>query len=48
VLRAGMVFHVLSWLLGQRPGDYCVSDTVVVAPEGGRFLTRTIRNLAMS
>lgn len=45
VLREGMVFHVLSWLLGQRPGDYCVSDTVVVAPEGGRYLTRTTRNL---
>ena len=48
VLREGMVFHVLSWLLGQRPGDYCVSDTVVVTAEGGRFLTRTTRNLATS
>jgi Xaa-Pro dipeptidase len=45
VLREGMAFHVLSWLLGQAPGDYCVSDTVVVTPEGGRFLTRTRRNL---
>lgn len=44
-LREGMVFHVLSWLLGQRPGDYCVSDTVVVGPEGGQFLTRTRRDL---
>lgn len=44
-LRDGMVFHVLSWLLGQRPGDFCVSDTVVVTPDGGRCLTRTRRNL---
>ncbi|MDQ4084470.1 MAG: Xaa-Pro peptidase family protein [Actinomycetota bacterium] len=42
-LREGMVFHVLSWLLGQRPGDFCVSDTVVVAADGGRFLTRSRR-----
>jgi Xaa-Pro dipeptidase len=45
VLREGMVFHVLSWLLGQRPGDYCVSDTVVVTSGGGRFLTKSPRNL---
>jgi Xaa-Pro dipeptidase len=44
-LREGMAFHVLSWLLGQAPGDYCVSDTVVVTADGGRFLTRTRRNL---
>jgi Xaa-Pro dipeptidase len=46
-LREGMVFHVLSWLLGQRPGDFCVSDTVVVTPDGGRRLTRTRRNLVV-
>jgi Xaa-Pro dipeptidase len=44
-LREGMVFHVLSWLLGQPPGDFCVSDTVVVTPDGGQYLTRTRRNL---
>lgn len=43
VVREGMVFHVLSWLLGQSPGDYCVSDTVVVTAEGGQFLTRSPR-----
>lgn len=42
-IREGMVFHLLSWLLGQPPGDYCVSDTVVVTGEGGQFLTRTPR-----
>jgi Xaa-Pro dipeptidase len=38
-----MVFHLLSWLLGEPPGDYCVSDTVVVTEEGGQFLTRSPR-----
>jgi Xaa-Pro dipeptidase len=42
-IRAGMVFHVLSWLLGQPPQDYCVSDTVLVTAEGGRFLTQAPR-----
>jgi Xaa-Pro dipeptidase len=42
-IRTGMVFHVLSWLLGEPPGDYCVSDTVVVTEEGGQFLTRSPR-----
>ncbi|MGH3412303.1 MAG: M24 family metallopeptidase [Marmoricola sp.] len=43
VLAEGMVFHLLSWLLGQEPGDYCVSDTVVVTRDGGEFLTRAPR-----
>lgn len=42
-LREGMVFHLLSWLLGQEPGDYCISDTVLVAADGGQFLTRAPR-----
>jgi Xaa-Pro dipeptidase len=42
-IRENMVFHVLSWLLGQPPGDYCVSDTIVVTADGGRFLTRSPR-----
>lgn len=42
-LREGMVFHLLSWLLGQQPGDYCVSDTVLVTADGGQFLTHAPR-----
>lgn len=42
-IREGMVFHLLSWLLGQEPGDYCLSDTVVVTADGGQFLTRSPR-----
>lgn len=40
-IREGMVFHVLSWLLGVRPADYVVSDTVLVTAEGGELLTQT-------
>ncbi|MGH3442861.1 MAG: M24 family metallopeptidase [Nitriliruptorales bacterium] len=42
-VREGMVFHVLSWLLGQEPGDYGVSDTAVVTAEGAELLTSTKR-----
>jgi len=39
-LRAGMVFHLLSWLMhtGQ-PGDYFISDSVLVTPDGCEKLT---------
>jgi Xaa-Pro dipeptidase len=42
-VRAGMTFHVLSWLLGQRPADYVLSDTVLVTEQGGRLLTSVDR-----
>jgi len=40
-IREGMVFHVLSWLVDQPPGDYVVSDTVLVTADGGELLTTT-------
>jgi Xaa-Pro dipeptidase len=43
VVREGMVFHVLSWLLDQEPADYVVSDTVLVTADGGEILTSTPR-----
>ncbi len=43
VIRENMVCHVLSWLLGQEPADYVVSDTVIVTATGGELLTRTDR-----
>ena len=43
VVAEGMVFHVLSWILGQRPADYVVSDTVLVTAGGGELLTTTPR-----
>lgn len=44
VLEAGMTFHVLSWLVGSRLGDYFVSDTVLVTENGGEVLTTTSQN----
>ncbi len=41
VLEAGMTFHVLSWLVGSRIGDYFISDTVLVTDQGGETLTTT-------
>jgi Xaa-Pro dipeptidase len=43
VIREGMTFHVLSWILHQEPADYILSDTVLVTASGGEFLTATPR-----
>lgn len=43
-IREGMVFHVLSWLLGTDLADYVVSDTVLVTASGGELLTETTRD----
>jgi Xaa-Pro dipeptidase len=42
-LREGMVFHVFSWILGQGPADYGVSDTALVTADGCELLTTTAR-----
>ena len=47
MMKAGMVFHQLSWLLGCGKGDYFVSDTVYVSENGGERLTNTSRNLSI-
>lgn len=38
-LKAGMVFHLMSWLLRSPRGDAFISDTVVVTENGCEFLT---------
>ena len=43
-VQAGMTFHVLSWLLDQKPADYVLSDAVLVTPEGGQLLTSVSRD----
>jgi Xaa-Pro dipeptidase len=42
-LRAGMVFHVMSWLMGTHRGDYFISDTAVVTETGAEVLTSVPR-----
>ena len=43
-IREGMTFHVLSWLLGQEPADFVLSDTMLVTADGGEILTTTRRD----
>ena len=43
-IREGMTFHVLSWLLGQEPADFVLSDTMLVTANGGEILTTTRRD----
>jgi Xaa-Pro dipeptidase len=41
VIRTGMSFHVLSWLMGTGRGDYFISNTVLLGDEGPEVLTKT-------
>jgi Xaa-Pro dipeptidase len=43
VIREGMVFHVLSWILGQLEADHGLSDTALVTANGCELLTTTSR-----
>lgn len=44
-LRAGMVFHLMSWLMGAGQGDYFVSDTAVVTEDGCEVITGVSQEL---
>jgi Xaa-Pro dipeptidase len=44
VIAAGMVFHVQSWILGQPPAEYCISDTALVTSDGCELLTKYKRS----
>lgn len=46
-LRAGMVFHLMSWLLRTGRGDYFLSDTVVVTDNGCERLTKVSRDVVV-
>jgi Xaa-Pro dipeptidase len=41
VVRTGMSFHVLSWLMGTGRGDFFTSNTVLLGDSGPEVLTRT-------
>ena len=47
VVATGMVFHVLSWLMGTGRGDFFVSNTVLVGEQGSEILTRTPAGLTV-
>lgn len=40
-VKAGMTFHVLSWLMGTGRGDYFISNTVLLGEDGPEVLTLT-------
>lgn len=40
-VKAGMTFHILSWLMGTGRGDFFVSDTVLLGANSAEILTRT-------
>ncbi|MEM9139885.1 MAG: Xaa-Pro peptidase family protein [Pseudomonadota bacterium] len=40
-IKEGMVFHVLSWLMGSGRGDFFLSDCVLLGPDGPEVLTTT-------
>jgi Xaa-Pro dipeptidase len=45
-LRAGMVFHLMSWLMGTgREGDYFASDAAAVTEDGCEVLTSVPQHL---
>jgi Xaa-Pro dipeptidase len=45
VLREGMVFHLMSWMLRTAKGDSFLSDTIVVTSRGSEFLTTVDRGV---
>lgn len=49
LLQAGMVFHLLSWLMDTgQPGNYFVSDTAVVTENGCEIITAVPRELQVA
>jgi len=44
-LQAGMVFHLMSWLMDTGRGDYFVSDTAVVTEDGCEVVTAVSQRL---
>lgn len=45
ILLPGMVFHLMSWLMGTDRGDYFVSDAAVLTKSGCELLTTSPRHL---
>jgi Xaa-Pro dipeptidase len=47
VIRAGMSFHVLSWLMGTGRGDFFISNTVLLTEAGAEVLNLTPMQLVI-
>lgn len=45
VLETGMVFHLLSWLMGTGRGDYFVSNSAILTESGCEVITTTSSHL---
>ncbi|MGD2157308.1 MAG: Xaa-Pro peptidase family protein [Anaerolineales bacterium] len=45
ILQPGMVFHLMSWLMGSGRGDYFVSDTALLTETGCQVLTTVPQHL---
>jgi Xaa-Pro dipeptidase len=45
LLRSGMSFHVLSWLMNTGRGDHFLSNTVLVTDTGTEVLTQMLPSL---
>ncbi len=45
VIREGMAFHIISWLMGTGRGDHFVSDAVLLGADGPEVLTRAPRGM---
>ncbi len=46
-VKAGMVFHVLSWITDEQIGDHFVSDTVIVGKDRAEVITTTPHRLLL-
>jgi len=40
-IREGMSFHAMFWLMGTGKGDFFLSNTVLLGPDGAEVLTKT-------
>jgi Xaa-Pro dipeptidase len=45
VLQEGMVFHLMSWLMGSGRGDYFVSNAAIITKDGCEVLTKLSQTL---
>lgn len=48
MLQPGMVFHLMSWLIGSGRGDYFISNTAALTDAGCEVLTRCNHPLVLS